>query len=442
MNLLVAALLIISLNSFSQQKSLQIGDQCPDILIKHMINYKTNEVSISSFKGKLLILDFWATWCAPCVSMIPHSDSLQKKFENNIQILPVTDQDSQTVRQFLENFNQFSHINMPSATGDRILQSLFPHSVIPHYVWIDQNGKVIAITGAEQLTESNIKSLLNGNHPELPVKQDMDKVIDESKPMFTVGNELIQGNETKFEKIEDSSLLFHSVITRHIDGFGCESGVTAGKIEVKNDGIGGLYRVAVGHYQLSKLNMNSTIWEVTNPSVQYYTDSASLKTPNGTAMDLWMKNYTFCYELKFPSSLNNKKFDIMLSDLNNYFGAVFNIEGGLEHRKAKCLALIQTGKVSNFVSKGIGQKSTFDQYHLKITNMPMKGLVNYLGINLDLMPPLVDETNYNGKIDVDLNCNLSDLASVNEALAKYGLHLQEEEREMDMIVIKDKPKSK
>ena len=200
MNLLVAALLIISLNSFSQQKSLQIGDQCPDILIKNLVNYKTNEVGLSSFKGKLLILDFWATWCAPCVSMMPYSDSLQKKFGERIQILPVTDQDSQTVKQFLKNFNQISHINMFSVTGDRILRSLFPHEEIPHYVWIDQNGKVVAITGAEQLTESNIENLLDGNHPELPVKQDIVKVIDESKPMFIVGNELKEGDKTYLKK--------------------------------------------------------------------------------------------------------------------------------------------------------------------------------------------------------------------------------------------------
>jgi hypothetical protein len=155
-----------------------------------------------------------------------------------------------------------------------------------------------------------------------------------------------------------------------------------------------------------------------------------------------MKDYTFCYELKFPPSLNEKKFDIMLSDLNNYFGAMYNIEGRLEKRKSKCLALVQTGKSSAFQAKGTDENNVFDGYHLKLTNRPMKALVNFLGINLDYLPQLVDETGYEGKIDIDLNCNLSDLGSVNQALAIYGLRLQQTEREMDMIVIKDKPKLK
>lgn len=407
-----------------------------------MVNYKDNEVSISAFKGKLLILDFWATWCAPCVSMIPQSDSLQKKFEGKIQILPVTDQDSTTVKQFLKNFNQFNHIIIPSATGDIILRLLFPHNKIPHYVWIDQNSKVVAITGAEQFTEGNIQRLLNGKQADFPIKEDVVKKIDESKTMFKVGNELIDGDKTYFEKIEDTALLYHSVITKYIEGFGCETGINATKIECKNNSIGGLYRIAAGHYSLSKLNLNSTIWEISNPDNKNLTDSAASQWSSDQQTAAWMRNYTFCYELKFPASLNEKKFDIMLSDLNNYFGAKYNIEGSLERRKSKCLALVITGKVKDFESKGNDENNVFDRYHLKLTNRPMKALVNFLGINLDDLPLLVDETRYTGKIDIDLNCDLSDLTSVNKALAKYGLYLKEKEKEMDMIVIKDKPKSK
>lgn len=426
---------------FCQAGSIRIGETCPDVALSQIINFKTDHARIADFKGKLLILDFWATWCAPCVSMIPSSDSLQKKFGSKIQILPVTDQESSTVTQFLKNMYQFNHIILPSVTNDRILRSLFPHTEIPHYVWINQNSVVVAITGAEQLTEGNIQDVLDGKHVEFPVKQDIVKTIDESKPMFTVGIELIEGNKTRFEKIEDTSLLYHSVLTKYIDGFGCEAGTGINKIECKNNSIGGLYRIAAGHYTLNKLNMNSTIWEVTNSAIKNFTDSVALQMEEPGQALAWLKNYSFCYELKFPSALNEKKFDIMLSDLNNYFGAIYNIEGSLERRKAKCLALVQTGK-AGFISKGTDESNVFNGYHLKLTNRPMYALINFMGINLGSFPLLVDETGYTGKIDIDLNCNLSDLGSVNEALAKYGLHLQEKEREMDMIVIKDRQQSK
>jgi thiol-disulfide isomerase/thioredoxin len=80
-----------STRGFCQQGNIRIGETCPDVALSPIVNFKTSHATIADFKGKLLILDFWATWCAPCVSMIPVTDSLQKEFEGKIQILSVTD---------------------------------------------------------------------------------------------------------------------------------------------------------------------------------------------------------------------------------------------------------------------------------------------------------------------------------------------------------------
>jgi len=68
----------------------------------------------------------------------------------------------------------------------------------------------------------------------------------------------------------------------------------------------------------------------------------------------------------------------------------------------------------------------------------MYALINFLSYYMDLLPPLIDETGYTGKADIDLNCDLSDPEAVNEALQAYGLQLVEKETEKEMIVIKDK----
>ena len=102
--------------SFCQESKIQIGETCPNVELSQIINFKTNHANISDFSGRLLILDFWATWCAPCVSMIPVTDSLQKEFEGKIQILPVTDQDASTVTSFLNSLRLYKNISMPSVT--------------------------------------------------------------------------------------------------------------------------------------------------------------------------------------------------------------------------------------------------------------------------------------------------------------------------------------
>ena len=74
------------------QNGLKPGDELPDIKIHKLFNYPVKDTRLSAFRGKVLILDFWATWCSPCVAMMPRMDSLQKEFAGKIQFLPVSNQ--------------------------------------------------------------------------------------------------------------------------------------------------------------------------------------------------------------------------------------------------------------------------------------------------------------------------------------------------------------
>ncbi len=51
---------------------------------------QNNQLSINEFQGKLILLNFWATWCAPCKEEMPSLNLLQKKKElNNLEIFPI-----------------------------------------------------------------------------------------------------------------------------------------------------------------------------------------------------------------------------------------------------------------------------------------------------------------------------------------------------------------
>ena len=77
-------------------KSITIGDTVPDITITHVYNYHDSTIKLSGLKGKLVILDFWATWCSGCVQELPKLDSLQKEFANKMQILLINQEGSKT----------------------------------------------------------------------------------------------------------------------------------------------------------------------------------------------------------------------------------------------------------------------------------------------------------------------------------------------------------
>jgi thiol-disulfide isomerase/thioredoxin len=54
------------------------------------MNINQKNVNLDDFKGKLIILNFWATWCAPCKEEMPSLDNLQSNIElNNLKIFPI-----------------------------------------------------------------------------------------------------------------------------------------------------------------------------------------------------------------------------------------------------------------------------------------------------------------------------------------------------------------
>ena len=63
-----------------------VGQAVPGTFWLQTYGTDKSDKSLSAFKGKLLILDFWATWCAPCIAMNPKMEALQEQFSGQIQL--------------------------------------------------------------------------------------------------------------------------------------------------------------------------------------------------------------------------------------------------------------------------------------------------------------------------------------------------------------------
>ena len=79
-----------------------------DLIFK---DHQEKEISFSEFRGKVLLVNFWATWCAPCIKEIPSLDRLKSKFEKNFDVIAISlDRDGK--KKVTDFFNENKIINL------------------------------------------------------------------------------------------------------------------------------------------------------------------------------------------------------------------------------------------------------------------------------------------------------------------------------------------
>ncbi|MEO0136512.1 MAG: TlpA disulfide reductase family protein [candidate division WOR-3 bacterium] len=97
------------------------------------------EYTLSKLKGRVVIVDFWATWCPPCRREIPHLVALYEKHKDKgLLILGVSAEDKQTLATFARENN----INYPILLGNNEVFQRFGVHSIPHTLFIDKKGNV------------------------------------------------------------------------------------------------------------------------------------------------------------------------------------------------------------------------------------------------------------------------------------------------------------
>lgn len=104
------AALTLSVTLFSAAASnaddvLTIGDKAPKLDIEHWVSDRDGQFSgFTGFENdKVYIVEFWATWCGPCISSMPHIVETQDKYaDKGVQIISVSNEDLETVEKFLK----------------------------------------------------------------------------------------------------------------------------------------------------------------------------------------------------------------------------------------------------------------------------------------------------------------------------------------------------
>ena len=121
------------------QKNRQMETEGADFTVYDL---NTKALSLSSLKGKVLIINFWATWCAPCVEELPSLNKLAESFPKKLIILAVSNERTDSITNFLMAFPVFHSNFIPANVSRKKMLSSFSVQAFPESYILDKTGKL------------------------------------------------------------------------------------------------------------------------------------------------------------------------------------------------------------------------------------------------------------------------------------------------------------
>jgi thiol-disulfide isomerase/thioredoxin len=130
-----------------------------------------NRITMDDLQGKVVLLDFWATWCEPCREALPHIRNIAKKFQGQpLVILSVSlDSDEEKWKDFLAK-NEMTWLQYRDGGFTGSIAKLFGVTAIPHTFTIDAGGVLQDEHIGDASIEGKLKKLLAQAHELQPQK--------------------------------------------------------------------------------------------------------------------------------------------------------------------------------------------------------------------------------------------------------------------------------
>jgi peroxiredoxin len=120
-----------------EKVGLAVSNIAPDFTLKDM---EENSHTLSEYRGKVVLVDFWATWCPPCVVEIPHFVKLYNQYKEKGFVILGASLDNN--RKKLENFVKEQEINYPILVNSGKVSTVYAVQAIPTAYLIDKEGKI------------------------------------------------------------------------------------------------------------------------------------------------------------------------------------------------------------------------------------------------------------------------------------------------------------
>ncbi len=137
-----------------------------------VLNYTSSSANLSSLQKKITILDFFGTWCIPCLKALPNLKNIQQQFKNDLSIVLISNEDDAKLKKFIIARNPFPFPLI--VDNENKITNLFSPPSYPYTIVLNSRSEIIAITEAGSITPAMVNDWL-------AVKKD----IVEEKPVIS-----------------------------------------------------------------------------------------------------------------------------------------------------------------------------------------------------------------------------------------------------------------
>lgn len=370
------------------------NDIVPDIEFTSILNAPVKQLQLAQLKGKIVLIEFWATWCGACLEAMPHLKQLQQKYPDRLQVIAVTGETALRVSQYL--ISRSSNLWFAADTSGRAA-GIFPHQLIPHTVLISPEGRLIANTSPELVTDLVIDSILNHQYVHLAEKKD-----NLLSPEELIKNYFFADKDVK------SRLMIQPEI-KGAPGFSTtylsDSVFNGRRITAVNCGLPNLYRVAYGNFPYSRI-IDRTGDKNTQP--------------------------TYCIDIivKHRRELLPK----LQKELSKRFDLKAKIES--QTKEAYVLKINDPVKFNNIARNTTGNRTYYARHgqidQQAITMADFAAYLESYGVG---RLPVVDETHNADKFDIKFTFQPENPESLKKILTDMGLSLEKNSRMIDMLVL-------
>lgn len=137
----------------SCRKSMQVGNKLKSFKLPSLDGKKT--ISSSGYRGRVVLVNFWATWCKPCIKELPDLDRLYRKYRNNgfTLVAVATDEEAEGVQKIVDDLKLAAKV----AIAGEAAAAAYDHPNFPFSFVVDGEGEIVA--AYEAINESCLSDL-------------------------------------------------------------------------------------------------------------------------------------------------------------------------------------------------------------------------------------------------------------------------------------------